>query len=75
MSNDTTQTESPTPILAEAQYQNFFRNLSEIVHSDLPTVEDKKAALMAMINDPDNDNSEDDLNNLAEFVCRFDGEV
>jgi hypothetical protein len=61
-------------ILDNAQYNNFFRNLAEIVHADFPTVADKKQALYDAIenNDPSDENV--DLANLEEFISWFETE-
>jgi hypothetical protein len=54
-------------ILDDAQYQNFFRNLAEIVNSDLPTVKEKKEALLQEMANRDGTYDQDNYN-LCEFV-------
>jgi hypothetical protein len=54
-------------ILDDAQYQNFFRNLAEIVNSGLPTAKEKKEALLQEMANRD-DTFDIDNYNLCEFV-------
>ncbi len=59
-----------------AQYNNFFRILSKIVHADLPTVEDKKKAFLASIESKAEDYYvEIDKANLDEFLSWFGGDL
>ena len=61
-----------TTILDDAQYNNFFRNLAELVYSDnFPTWQEKRDALISQIKE--SENSSHDLINLSELVSWFDG--
>jgi hypothetical protein len=54
-------------ILDAAQYENFFRNLAEIVHADNMSADEKKEAVLSMARQGD----ESDFSNLSEFTSWF----